>query len=67
MEEDTKGVGKARHQEEENEGRGHGGGGTDKIAAAGDLAFFASFLAASRGCLFGLVGFGHERSLVVGR
>src|SRR5208282_590515 len=60
MEEAAPGKGKARHQGEENEDRGHSRGGADKIAAAGHLPFFAGFLAASRGCLLGLVGFCHK-------
>jgi len=62
MEEAAPGEGKRRHHGEENEGSGHAGGGLDKIAAAGHLPFFAGFLAASRGCLFGLVGLWHKVS-----
>jgi len=67
MEKAAPGEGEARKQGEENKGRGHAGSGADKIAAAGNLPFFAGLLAPSRGCLFGLVGFGHRRSLVAGR
>ncbi len=60
MEKAAPGEGEARHQGEQNKGRGHARSGADKIAAAGDLSFFAGLLAPSRGCLFGLVGFCHR-------
>ena len=61
MKKTAKGQWERGHHGVENEGGSHTGGGADEIAAAGNLAFFAGFLAASRGGLFGLVRFGHSR------
>jgi hypothetical protein len=54
--------GKLDIREKRTKGSGHTGCGADQIAAARDLSFFARFLAASRGCLFGLVGLWHKLS-----
>ena len=61
-EEAAPGEGKGRHHGKQDEGSRHTGGSADQIAAAGDLAFLAGFLAASRGCLFGLVVLCHSQS-----